>query len=160
MQTQQQQNLEKPEDRLIQYLSQIVIPRLRRADELYMAGMPLQAVRALKSLIRSLYHTEQTKDLVMSNWFSRIEAVESIVGGGSASIYRSYDTQWKRNAAASKVFEDLEYEIWGALHSLEYFKPFGLGRMPFIPASQMPIANQPPEITHFKPRLPSDLDES
>lgn len=121
---QSQQQLEKPEDLLIQYLSQVVIPRLKRADELYMGGQPLFALRALKSLIRSLYHKQETKDMVMADWFSRIEAVESIVGGGSASIYRKYDTEWKRNAAASRVFEDLEYEIWGALHSLEYFKPF------------------------------------
>ena len=122
---QPQQQLEKPEDLLIQYLSQVVIPRLKRADELYMAGMPLQALRALKSLIRSLYHQQETKDLVIANWFTRIEAVEGITGSGSASIYRKFNTEYRRNSAAAKAYEELEYEIWGALHDLDYFKPFG-----------------------------------
>jgi len=132
MQTQQ---LEKPEDLLIQYLSQIVIPRLRRADELYMGGQPLRALRALKSLIRSLYHTEQIKDLVRDEWSTRIEAVERITGDGSASIYRKYDTEWKRNTAAAELYEELEDEIWGKLHSLEYFKGFTNGSGGFFDPS-------------------------
>jgi len=122
---QQQKKMEKPEDLLIQYLSQIVIPRLRRADELYMAGMPLKALQALKSLIRSLYHTEQTKDLVRLSWFTRIEEVERIRGSGSAAMYQKFDTEFRKNSAASRLFEELEDEIWAQLHSLEYFKVLG-----------------------------------
>jgi len=140
---QPQQQLEKPEDLLIQYLSQVVIPRLKRADELYMAGMPLQALRALKSLIRSLYHTEGIKDLVRLSWFTRIEEVEAIRGTGSATIYRTYNTEWRRNTIASKTFEELEDEIWAQLHSLEYFKVFDSRWKMVYPSEMTPVGTRP-----------------
>ena len=119
------QQLEKPDDPLIQYVVHIVIPRLRRADDLNTANQPYRALIALKSLIRSLYHTTETRDLVRSGWLQRIEEVENIQGNGPANLYRVWDTEAKRNSAAARVYPELEDEIWGRLHKLEYFKSLG-----------------------------------
>ena len=40
-------------------------------------------------------------------------------------MYQKFDTEFRKNSAASKIFEELEDEIWAQLHSLEYFKMMG-----------------------------------
>ena len=108
-------------EQLAQYVGQILIPRINYVDLLIKQGRPYAAMMGLRSLIEVLQAETEPEKRQTSEWVNRIDQVRRIRGTGSASIYRDYDREARRNRAASELCEELNAEIWAYLHMRGYF---------------------------------------
>lgn len=116
--------MSKPVDLLGQYISQVLIPRLNRADNLYNRGRQFAALRAQLSVVRVLYRrTEQDKELLM-NWIKQVKAIEedSLKIRGETRDIASFNRERYRNRKAEELYPKLDIEIWDKLHEFGYFE--------------------------------------
>ena len=108
-------------EQLAQYVGMILIPRINYCDLLVKQGRPYQAMMGLRSLIEVLQMETEPEKRQAAAWISRIDQVRRLRGTGSASIYRDFNTEARRNAAAAQLCEELNAEIWAYLHVKGYF---------------------------------------
>lgn len=116
-------------EQLAQYVGMILIPRINYCDLLLKQGRPYTAMMGLRSLIEVLQTETEPEKRQASEWVNRIDQVRRIRGTGSASIYRDYDTEARRNRAAAELCEELNAEIWAFLHTRGYFSLGGFNGM-------------------------------
>lgn len=123
--------MSKPQDLLGQYISQILIPRLNRADELYNKGRQFDALRAQLSVVRVLYRETDDDKKILTDWIKQVKAIKTkseTIDGETRDI-ASYNKERYRNFIAEKLYPELDMSIWDKLHELEYFagrKRYGL----------------------------------
>ena len=108
-------------EQLSQYIGMIVIPRINYVDLLIKQGRPYTAMMGLRSLIEVLQMETEPEKRQATEWISRIDQVRRLRGTGSASIYRDYDREARRNRAAAQLCEELNAEIWVHFHLRGYF---------------------------------------
>ena len=116
-------------DLLGQYISQVLIPRLNNADNLFTQGMHFRALTALKSVIRALYRAPRKDNKIsidetqLNEWIKRIDDIRenNVDSGGFFKIARQYRRDRDRNKEAMELYEEIDFAIWGKLHELGYF---------------------------------------
>lgn len=112
-------------DLISQYISQVLIPRLNRANNLYAAGRYVPAVDAQIQIIKTLYReTKEEKDKLVE-WTERFDAAmkKANTERGHAEVFTAWKKIGAMNSLAKNLYDDLEWEIWTYLHELGYFKP-------------------------------------
>jgi len=121
----------KPKDLLGQYISQILIPRLNRADELYNRGRQYDALRAQLSVVRVLYRETDDDKKMLTDWIEQVEAIKTksnTIEGETRDI-TAFNRERYQNHLAETLYPKLDMSIWDKLHELEYFagrKRYGL----------------------------------
>jgi len=116
--------MSKPQDLLGQYISQILIPRLNKADELYNRGRQFDALRAQLSVVRVLYRETDEDREMLKNWIKQVEAIETkskAVDGETIDISAYYKERY-RNHLAESLYPELDFSIWDKLHEFKYFE--------------------------------------
>lgn len=116
-------------DLLGQYIGQVLIPRLNRADELFEKGKYFEAVNKQKSIIRALYREiskseeKSNGEKILLNWIEKIDSLYEFSPKvkGETNEITQYNLKMHRNNLAQKIYENLDWEIWGKLHELGYF---------------------------------------
>ena len=113
-------------DLVSQYISQVLIPRLNRANNLYAQGRYVHAVDAQIQIIKTLYRSNEEEKKVLIEWTERFDKImkKSEQEKGNAQVFTTYKKMSKLNALAKKLYDELEWEIWSYLHQLGYFSPF------------------------------------
>jgi len=113
----------KQVDLLGQYISQVLIPRLNRADILYDEGRFFEAVKKQESVIRVLYRESEDEKKQLNDWIEKIENVEKNAINIKHEInyvQNNFRLQFM-NYQAKKLYPILDMEIWDKLHELGYF---------------------------------------
>lgn len=116
--------MSKPADLLGQYISQILIPRLNRADELYNRGRQFDALRAQLSVVRVLYRSTEEDKEMLRNWIKQVDAIKTkaeTIKGETRDI-ESFNKERYRNFVAEKLYPELDFSIWDKLHEFKYFE--------------------------------------
>lgn len=116
--------MSKPQDLLGQYISQILIPRLNRADELYNRGRQFDALRAQLSVVRVLYRETDDDKKMLTDWIEQVEAIKNksdTIGGETRDIVL-FNRERYRNHLSETLYPNLDFAIWNKLHELEYFR--------------------------------------
>ena len=116
-------------DLLGQYISQVLIPRLNNADNLFTQGMHFRALTALKSVIRALYRAPRNDNNIsrdetqLNAWIKKIDYIRenNNDSGGFFKISRQYRKDRDRNKDAMELYEEIDFSIWGKLHEFGYF---------------------------------------
>ena len=120
---------QKKVDLLGQYIGAVLIPRLNNANNLFEQGKHFEALSSLKSVIRALYRAPRNNEDIdkdqeaLDSWIKEITVIEnnSINSRGFARIARKYRSSREKNQDAMKLYEKLDYAIWGKLHEFGYF---------------------------------------
>jgi len=112
-------------DLVSQYISQVLIPRLNRANNLYAQGRYVHAVDAQIQIIKTLYRSNEEEKKVLIEWTERFDKImkKSEQEKGNAQVFTTYKKMSKLNVLAKKLYDELEWEIWSYLHELGYFAP-------------------------------------
>ena len=112
-------------DLISQYISQVLIPRLNRANNLYAQGRYVLAVDAQIQIIKTLYRETKEDKEKLVGWTDRLEAAMKKANKekGHAEVFTAWKKIGKMNSLAKNLYDDLEWEIWSYLHELGYFKP-------------------------------------
>lgn len=112
-------------DLISQYISQVLIPRLNRADNLYAQRRYIDAVDTQIRIIKTLYRESDEEKEKLREWTTRLD--EIIKKANSEHGRTNALTAWKKmgamNGLARNLYDDLDWEIWSYLHELGYFKP-------------------------------------
>lgn len=113
-----------------QYISLVLIPRLNTADKLTDLGRYYEAVNKQLSVIRCLYRGDKRDEEKLKTWMKDIKSIDS----RSSKIKRTnknstlFAQAKEENRLAKRLYEEIDWEIWGKLHGLGYFtgkKGFG-----------------------------------
>jgi hypothetical protein len=91
--------------------------------------MHFRALSALKSVIRALYRAPRNNnkpsgdETQLNEWIERIDDIRdnNIESGGFFKISRQYRRDRDRNKDAMKLYEEIDFSIWGKLHEFGYF---------------------------------------
>lgn len=116
--------MSKPADLLGQYISQILIPRLNRADDLFNKGRQYDALRAQLSVVRVLYRATKEDKEMLKKWIKQVEAIKNIskeVEGETGDI-AAFNKERRRNHLAEEFYPELDMSIWDKLHEFKYFE--------------------------------------
>ncbi len=107
-----------------QFITQVLIPRLNRADQIFQNGNPYRAVQAQKSIINTLDRTSPEKRDKFIKWIEEIDAIDDDIEPEAYTRHAmEYERAKIRNQKAYKLYEKIDWEIWGLLHELGYFIP-------------------------------------
>ena len=115
--------MSKQVDLLGQYISQVLIPRLNRADILSDEGRFFEAVKKQESIIRALYRESEDEEKKLNDWIVKIEKiVESAtqINHEINHVQNNFRLQFM-NYQAKKLYPILDWEVWSWLHKLGYF---------------------------------------
>ena len=120
---------QKKVDLLGQYIGLVLIPRLNTSDDLFSQGKHFEAISSLKSVIRALYRAPRDNEDIdkdqedLESWIKEITEIENnyINSRGYARIARKYRSSREKNQDAMKLYERLDYAVWGKLHEFGYF---------------------------------------
>ena len=120
-------------DLVSQYISQVLIPRLNRANNLYSQGRYVEAVDAQIQIIKTLYRADEEEKKLLVEWTERFNTITNKADQekGNAQVFTTYKKIGKLNRLAKNLYDELEWEIWSYLHELGYFKTdksYGLTR--------------------------------
>lgn len=116
-----------------QYISQILLPRLNSADELYMNGDYRGAILKQQGVIRTLQRISEDDLKELEKWekeiYDILEETENITDVTEDSTKSEQDKFLA--SKFSKKYKDLDWKIWGKLHKFGYFATknrYGLSR--------------------------------
>jgi len=115
--------MSKQVDLLGQYISQVLIPRLNRADILSDEGRFFEAVKKQESVIRVLYRESEDEKIQLNDWIEKIENIEvnaKQIKHEINHVQNNFRLQFM-NYQAKKLYPILDWEIWSWLHKLGYF---------------------------------------
>ena len=139
---------QKQVDLLGQYIGLVLIPRLNRADQFFANRQYRKAIIAQKSVIRALYReigkTECSEgEHQLKSWIKRVDNIiqNPMETGGVSSTSKQYREDSKIGFLAKKLYEELDWEIWGKLHELGYFAGRG-GYGPRLKDIDMSISDE------------------
>ena len=106
-----------------QYISQVLLPRLNSADELYMSGDYRGAILKQQGVIRTLQRISEDDLNELGKWEKEIYDI--LDESKEITDITEDSTQAERaNFLASKFskkYKDLDWKIWGKLHKFGYF---------------------------------------
>jgi len=110
-------------DLLGQYISQVLIPRLNRADELVDQGRYFDAVQKQLSVIRVLYRRKQEDKDNLKSWIKRIDDISDRSKNitGETEYIRGFNKGSFKNLKAKSIYREIDMEIWDKLHAFGYF---------------------------------------
>lgn len=116
-----------------QYISQLLLPRLNSADELYMSGDYRGAILKQQGVIRTLQRISDDDLKELEQWEKEIYDI--LDESKEITDITEDSTQAERaNFLASKFskkYKDLDWKIWDKLHKFGYFatkSTYGLNR--------------------------------
>ena len=112
------------------YISQLLIPRLNIADDLYMKGDYRGAILKQQGVIRTLQRISEEDRKELDEWEKEIYNIldESKEIKGITEDSTQADRANFLASKFSKKYKDLDWKIWGKLHQFGYFsghKPYG-----------------------------------
>ena len=114
---------QKQVDLLGQYIGLVLIPRINHADSYFHVGRYIDAVEKQKSVIRALYRDVEANEDELKGWIKRIDDIND-----EAKKLTGLTDELKRNniymhysIEAKKLYEEIDWEIWGKLHKFGYF---------------------------------------
>lgn len=111
-------------DLLGQYISQVLIPRLNYCDSLFKERRYHEALIAQKSVIRALVRVKVEDEGILRDWIKRIDDVSDEMKNERAMTKTM--TLWRQHRKGDTIsealYQEIDFEIWGKLHELGYFK--------------------------------------
>ena len=116
--------MSKPHELLGQYISQVLIPRLNRADELFMRGRQFEALRAQLSVVRVLYRETDDDKKMLMDWVEQVNAIRQKADSltGETEDIMLFNRERYRNHLAETFYPKLDMAIWDKLHEFKYFE--------------------------------------
>ena len=110
-------------DLISQYISQVLIPRLNRANSLYSQGRYVNAVDTQVQVIKTLFRETPEEKEKLKEWVNRFNKIMKKANAeqGRTQALETWKRINKMDALAKVLYDDLEWEIWNYLHKLGYF---------------------------------------
>ena len=116
-----------------QYISQLLLPRLNSADELYMSGDYRGAILKQQGVIRTLQRISEDDVKELEKWEKEIYDIleeSELIKDVTEDSTQAERTKFLASKF-SKKYKDLDWKIWDKLHKFGYFatkNTYGLNR--------------------------------
>lgn len=112
-------------DLISQYISQVLIPRLNRADALYSQRRYIDAVDTQIRIIKTLYRETEEEKEKLREWTELFGEIIKKANSehGRTNALTAWKKMGKMDILARELYDELDWEIWSYLHELGYFKP-------------------------------------